>query len=173
MKIRCIPLLALILFAAVPVLAAEPQTPPPAGPPAAKVADFSWIAGAWQGEIGGDFIDEQWSPPAGGAMLGTFRWIKKDGKVVVYELLALEPAGESVVLQLRHFKPGLVAWEDKEGAILFHLVSSRPGEAVFDNRDPANPIRIVYRKQGEDLIALLERVENGKPSTLEFRYRRR
>jgi Domain of unknown function (DUF6265) len=163
---------ALILLAA-PILAAEPQAPPAAEAPKATVADFSWIAGAWQGEIGGDFFDEQWTPPAGGAMLGMFRWIKKDGRVVIYELLALEPAGESVVLQLRHLKPGLVALEDKDGALAFYLVSYRPGEAVFDNRNPDKPIRIGYRKQGEDLIATLDRVENGKPSTLEFRYHRR
>lgn len=162
-----------ILFAAVPILAAEPQAPPPAGAPKATVADFAWLAGEWQGEIGGGLIDEQWGPPAGGAMLGMFRWIKKDGKVMVYELLAIEPAGESVILLLRHFKPGLIAWEDKEGAIPFHLVSFRPGEVVFDNRKPDEPIRIGYRKQGEELVATLERVENGKPSTLEFRYRRR
>ena len=162
-----------ILFAAVPVLAAEPQAPPIAAAPKATVADFAWLTGEWQGEIGGDFIDEQWGPPAGGAMLGMFRWIKKDGKVVIYELLALEPAGESVVLLLRHIKPGLIALEDKEEALAFHLVSYRPGEAVFDNRNPDNPIRIGYRKQGEELVASLERVENGKPSTLEFRYHRR
>lgn len=177
MKIARALCLMLILLAAVPALAAEPQAPPAGAPkaeaPKATVADFAWLAGEWQGEIGGDFIDEQWGPPAGGAMLGMFRWIKKDGKVVVYELLAIEPAGESVILRLRHFRPGLVAWEDKEGAIPFHLVSFRPGEAVFDNRDPSNPIRIVYRQQGEDLVAFLERVENGKPSTLEFRYHRR
>lgn len=166
-------LIAMIaLFAAAPALAAEP--PKATEAPKATVADLSWLAGEWQGEIDGAFIDEQWGPPAGGAMLGMFRWVRKDGTVVVYELLALEPAAEGgVVLRLRHFRSGLVAWEDKEGALSFHLSSYRPGEAVFDNRDREKPIRLVYRKEGEELVAVLERVKDGKPASDVFRYRRR
>lgn len=163
-------LLAAVLLAA-PAVAAGPATPP-ADLAKVTAADFSWLAGAWKGEIGGDLIDEQWTPPAGGAMLGMFRWLKGE-KVVVYELLALEQRPEGPVLMLRHFKPGLVAWEDKEGAIPFYLTSYKPGEGVFDNRNPDNPIRIIYRKDGEALVAVLERVKDGKPASDVFRYTRR
>ena len=164
-------ILAAVLLA-VPAFAADPQTPPRTDHSKVTVADFSWLAGAWKGEIGGDFIDEQWAPPAGGAMLGTFRWLKGE-KVVVYELLALEQRPEGPVLMLRHFKPGLVAWEDKEGAIPFYLTSYKPGEGVFDNRSPDTPIRIIYRKDGEALVSVLERVKDGKPASDVFRYTRR
>lgn len=168
-RFRTLFLIAVLLAA--PALAAETGTPA-ADLAKVTVADFSWLAGAWKGEIGGDLIEEQWTPPAGGAMLGMFRWLKGE-KVVVYELLALEQRPEGPVLMLRHFKPGLVAWEDKEGAIPFHLVSYKPGEGVFDNRDPGKPVRLIYRKEGEALVAVLERTEDGKPVSDTFRYNRR
>ena len=170
---------AAFLAAAFPASPQEAAARPPETPAAAarplRAADLAWIAGSWKGQIDGALIEEMWAPPTAGeagAMLGMFRWLQGD-KVVVYELLSIEPAAGSLVLLLRHFGPGLVAWEEKEAPIVFHLVSSAPGEVTFDNRDPARPTRITYRKAGEDgLISVLERTRDGKPSSEEFRYAR-
>jgi hypothetical protein len=172
-------LLALSLAAAPsPARQAPAAAPHPASPAAARphqAADFAWIAGSWRGEIDGALIEEMWTPPAPGdkgAMLGMFRWLQGD-KVVVYELLSIEPGADGLVLLLRHFGPGLLAWEEKDAPVVFHLVSSAPGEVTFDNRDPARPTRITYRKDGDDgLISVLERTRDGKPSGQDFRYRR-
>ena len=171
-------LLALTLLAVTgPANAAEPPAPPaPASFASVTVADFAWIAGTWQGEIGGDFIDEQWSTPAGGTLMGMFRWIKggKDGTVALYEFLALEPGAEGPILWLRHFSPRLVAREDKEGAMAFHLIAYKPGEATFDNRDPANPTRLTYRRQGDDrLVVVLGKLKDGNWAGTDFVYRRK
>jgi hypothetical protein len=169
-------LLALTLLAGT-AIAAEPPTPnAPASFASVKVADLSWIAGNWQGEIGGDFIEEQWSAPAGGTLMGMFRWIKggKDGTVALYELLTLEPGAEGPILWLRHFSPGLVAREDKEGALAFYLVAHKPDEATFDNRDPGNPTRLTYRRQGDDrLVVVLGKLKDGNWAGTDFVYRRK
>lgn len=168
-------LLSPVLFAS-PVQAAEPPAPKPAPFASVTVADFAWLAGSWQGEVQGSFVEELWSTPAGGGLMGMFRWMNggRDGTLAMYELLSLEPGAEGPILWLRHFNPKLVGWEDKEGAIAFHLVAYKPGEATFDNRDPEKPARITYRREGGDrLISLLERkAQDGKPTVTEFVYQR-
>lgn len=177
MKIMTLPCtLALALLIPLAAAAAEPPAPAPSSVASVTVADFAWMTGTWQGEVEGDFVEDQWSEPAGGVMVGTFRWVRggKGGKLALYELLALEPSPEGPVLWLRHFGAGLVAREDKEGALAFHLTAYKPNEATFDNRDPKNPLRLIYRREGADrLVAVLERTENGKPVVTEFVYRRK
>jgi len=167
-------LLGLILLAAsCLVQAAEPAAPAPLA--SVTVADFAWLAGTWQGVVEGDFVEEQWSAPAGGVLMGMFRWVQggKDGKLALYEFLTLEPGADGPILWLRHFGPRLVGREDKEGAIPFHLVASKPGEATFDNRNPENPVRLTYRREGESrLVARLERKQDGKPVVTDFVYLR-
>lgn len=163
------------LLLALPLLATTAQAAEPAAPaPVASVtvADLAWMAGTWTGEAEGSFVEEQWSAPAGGVMMGMYREVV-GGKIGMYEFLALEPGPEGPILWLRHFNPGLVGWEDKEGAVAFHLVASKPGEAAFDNRDPKKPARLIYRREGEDrLVAVLEKVKDGKPISIDFVYRR-
>ena len=177
MKKRITLLFALTVLALAPRLhAAEPAPPAAASSASVRVADFAWMAGIWQGEIGGDFIEEQWSDPAGGVLMGMFRWVNggRDGQIAMYELMSIEPGAEGPVLWLRHFGPRLVAREDKEGAGAFHLVSSKQGAATFDNRDPADPTRLTYRLEGKDrLVIVLSKGKDGKPVDTEFSFRRK
>lgn len=167
---RTILLLTLTLLATC-TAAAEPPSPAPAAP--VTVADFAWMEGVWKGEIDGDLIEEQWSAPAGGVAMGMFRWVA-DGKIALYEFLTLEPGAGGPILWLRHFNAGLVGWEDKEGAIAFHLVAYKPGEATFDNRSPEKPTRITYRREsGDRLVSVLERTQDGKPVVTHFVYHRK
>ena len=165
--------------ALIPLAALVAQVAPAAesagttAPPRLAVAELAWLAGTWAGEKEGDRIEETWLPPAAGAMLGAFRWLRGE-TVIVYELLALEPEGDSVVLLLRHYKPGLVAREGEVEALRFRLVEARDGYALFDLGDAARPTRVGYRR-GEDgtLVSVLERTREGKTTVEEFVYRRR
>ncbi|MGQ9814194.1 MAG: DUF6265 family protein [Candidatus Roseilinea sp.] len=77
----------------------------------ATIDDLAWLAGSWYGHAGDDPIDEHWSAPAGGVMIGMFRWLKQ-GRLCMYEVLAIEPeASGGLVLRLKPFHEGLVAWE--------------------------------------------------------------
>ena len=162
-------LVVLVVASAAPAaLAADPPVSP-----TLSVAQLDWLTGTWSGEKDGDRIEETWLPPAAGAMIGAFRWLRGES-VVVYELLALEPAGDSVVLLLRHYKPGLVAREGEVEALEFRLVEARDGFVLFDLGDPARPTRVGYRRgDGDTLVAVLERTREGRTTVEEFVYRRR
>lgn len=156
--------------AAAAPLAAPPEPLKPAGVAGVRIDDLSWIAGHWAGMAEGGPIEEIWLPPAAGAMVGMFRWTK-EGKVIVYELLALERSAEGPVLVLRHFAPGLKGYEEKDGALLFPLTASGPREATFSATDPSKPTKLVFHRIDErKLRVTLWRLREGKPSTEEFLY---
>ncbi len=161
---KSLPILLVVACFALPALPASAADKTPA-----TLDDLAWIAGHWQGQKDGDLLDEQWSAPMGGTILGMFRWIK-DGRVQMYELLAIElgPEGKPVLL-LRHFNPGLIGWEDKEGAWRYPLTGGGPREAVFTRPDGGT--RMIFRRTSEaTLVVLLERQKDGKPVTDEFVY---
>lgn len=154
----------------------EPAPSPPESPGAAEVDDLAWLAGRWEGEIGGQPVEEQWSAPAGGAMMGMFRWLR-EGKPFLYEHFLLEPGQGGPVMHLRHFHPGSIAWEEKERPVPFTLVSLTSGEkgaeAVFEDSSAELPVRLTYRQSRPDgLLVLLDTSRQGRPVRLEFRYRR-
>ena len=138
-----------------------------------SVADLAWIAGQWQGQKGGDQLDEHWSAPASGTMMGMFRWLK-GGKILVYELLAIEDSDDRArgpVLLLRHFGTGLIGWEEKDAPLRCPLAGGGPGEAIF--ACVGEPTRLIYRRAGENgLTVLLEKQKDGQTRTDEFVYTR-
>lgn len=155
-------ILAVLLATTFPIQAA--------GPKPASVKDLAWIAGQWQGQKGADLLDEHWSAPGGGTMMGMFRWVK-GGKLLVYEFLTFEDSATAPVLTFRHFGAGLIGWEEKDAPIRCPLAGGGPGEAVFACE--GMPMRLTYRRTGENgLTVLLERQKDGKSSTDEFAYSR-
>lgn len=160
---------ALLLVAFCAPLGAAPPPPTAADP----LAPFAFLVGTWVGEKDGDRIEETWFPSAAGAMTGMFRWTRGD-QVVIYELLALEPRPEGVVLLLRHFRAGLTALEDKDAPLVFHPVPTDGTSFLWDSREPDRPTRFGYRQgPAGSLVGILERVREGKKSVEEFVYRPR
>ena len=64
---------ALVLVLAPPVLAADAPS---------RVDDFAFAAGCWQAQHGATTMEEQWSRPAGGVMLGMAR-VVSSGKTEI------------------------------------------------------------------------------------------
>ena len=64
----------------------HPEDIPLSAPAAAVLGDLAWLAGAWVGTRGKSSIEERWSPPLGGAMLGVSRTVK-GGAMVAFEYL--------------------------------------------------------------------------------------
>ncbi len=108
--------------------AATPQAPAPAAP-SARVEDMAWLAGHWRGEGLGGQVEEFWTEPQAGQMIGLFRLVK-DGKLVFSEHMALGvDASGALVMKVKHFSPEFVGWEDKEGAVRFVFEEVKPGFA--------------------------------------------
>jgi hypothetical protein len=67
--------------------------------PASTIADVAWLAGSWEGEGLGGTVDEVWSEPGGGAMVGYFRLVK-DGKAVFCGLRVLDYETASILSEI-------------------------------------------------------------------------
>ena len=67
-------------------------------PAKATISDIAWLAGAWNGTRLTSSIDERWSPPKGGAMLGVSRTVKGD-KMTAFEFLHIIERNSGLVCQ--------------------------------------------------------------------------
>jgi hypothetical protein len=150
-----------------PLLAQEAEEPQavPAGAGTDSVVkaglkDIKWIAGKWQGRaLGGEF-EETWNPPRGDSMMGMFKLVV-DGKMRFCELLLIQPQGESLVLRLKHFSPGLVGWEEKEQSIEFPLLAIQENRVQFDG--------LTFERISQDEMHILVSVKQGEqPNELKF-----
>jgi hypothetical protein len=134
---------------------------------------LAWTAGRWHGSIGEDVIEEHWSSPEGGTLMGMFRWLK-DGKVYLYEFMTFEPYDDSLMLRIKHFNAGLVGWEEKDTSTLYYLDRMEPRSITLDQRRDESNSRISYRLDDADtMVVTLERSgAEGATTTLEFHYTR-
>lgn len=134
------------------------------------VGELDWIAGHWTGEMWKGQVEEVWTTASAGVMMGMFRFTR-DGKLNIYELLAIEQEADGPVLRLRHFRRGLTPVETD--AIAMHLVKSSAGEAVFETR-AGKRVKLQFRRTGADAMEiLLERDGENGPKTDVFRYARK
>jgi hypothetical protein len=162
---------AVLSVAATPALRAEDA---PAAP-ATKASDLAWLVGRWTSGGGDDGFEESWLPVGGGTLAAVSRLVH-GGETGMYELSAIEPEGDGLVLRIRHFSRGLEPWKSEAGAApTWRLVRAAAREAVFE--DPARefPRRIVYRREAgsggrpDALVAGLEGTREGKPHRTDFR----
>jgi pimeloyl-ACP methyl ester carboxylesterase len=152
------------------VLAELAGGPPAASTPAAaRLADLAWLAGGWRHADDTSLSEEVWSAPHGDSMQGMWRQVR-GGRTAVFEGLAVVREPEAPVLFLRHFRRDFVGWEEKDAPLRLPLVRWSPGEAAFEGKgSDGAPLRITYRKAGED--ALESTMEHG-PRRLDFRFER-
>jgi hypothetical protein len=129
------------------------------------------MGGRWIGEHDADRIEEWWSDPHAGMMLGMFRW-HRAGEPRFYELLSMEPDDGRLVFRIKHFAPGLVGWEEKDAAVTLDLVRVGEGEAVFLKRGEER--WMVYQRPpaGDQLLAWFETPAEPHAPGDEFRYAR-
>ena len=73
----------------------------------ATLNDFSWLAGRWVDDAGGNLSEEIWTAPAGDAMQGMWRYVV-GGKTQIYEILMISADDGRIVMRIRHFAPQLI-----------------------------------------------------------------
>ncbi len=129
-----------------------------------KLETLAWLAGDWGMERGRMQVDEHWTRPAGGSMLGMGRTIA-NGRTVFYEYLRIETRG-SDIFYVAHPKA-------KSPGTDFKLVKLSDTEAVFENPTHDFPKRILYRKNPDGMLtARVEGDGSEKEKPQEFQYRR-
>jgi hypothetical protein len=156
------PVRALVLLAFIRVNVAFAQ-------PTGTLADLAFIAGHWQGELDGGFIEEIWTAAEGNTMMGSFRYVK-EGEAVFFEMMTIDTIDAVPTLRIKHFSAGLIAWEEKEEVHLFPLVRLDGREAVFEQADGQK--RLLYRRTSDvEMSVTLEEVKEGSWSAEHFPFR--
>jgi uncharacterized protein YciI/ketosteroid isomerase-like protein len=97
----------------------------------ASIHDLNWLTGRWSGEGFGGWLEEIWSPPAGGQMLATFRMLE-NGKPVFSEICQIMEEGGTLTYKVKHFNPDLTGWEEKNEFVTFQLVKIEPNAVYFN-----------------------------------------
>jgi len=157
---------------------ARPSIETNSAPQAAEhpsLASLAWMAGSWQGTGLGGSVEEHWSRPAGGSMIGMFRLSQPDAtSFTQFFLIETEKDGR-VLLRFKHFNAGYDAWE-KEAPLTFVLTQAKAGIAVFESPDPKQtPVRLSYSSRGENaMCAVIDSPEGGLggPISFELLYKR-
>lgn len=144
----------LIIAALVMCASLSVQTP--------TIADVAWIAGDWQTAMGGrSQVEEHWTKPAGGSMMGMSRTVAGD-KTVEFEYLRIEQRADGVYY-VAHPKARCPGTD-------FKLTRASTTEAVFENPQHDFPKRIIYRKSADDsLTATIDAGEGSKSVSFAFK----
>jgi hypothetical protein len=169
--------LAIVLLSLVPAGAYGQSTPEQRTPntlkltaagvrPAATIRDLVWLQGRWQGEGLGGTMEEVWSAPAGGAMVGYFRLVR-NGEPTFYEIMTLLEVDGSIEMRLKHVNPDMTGWEDKAEFVTFQLVRHDSTGAYFDGLT----FRRASPDQIEGFLAIGDR-SSGAVREEKFVYRR-
>lgn len=123
--------------------------------------DLAWMAGSWTGAAGGVEMEEHWTAPKGNSMIGLHRDVGK-GRTLLYEFLRIEQRGDEIVY--------LAMPNGRSPATAFPLKEVSGTRVVFENPAHDFPQRIIYRKDGPDLVARIEGTMKGKEASQEWRW---
>src|SRR6476469_7273827 len=128
-----------------------------------SISELSWMGGDWQTPAGGRVqIEEHWTQPAGGSMMGMSRTVGGD-KTIEFEYLRIEQRDDGIYY-VAHPKARCPGTD-------FKLTRVSSSEAVFENPQHDFPKRIIYRKTADDaLTASIDAGEGTK--AMSFAYRR-
>lgn len=129
-----------------------------------KIEELGWLAGQWAGEGFGGHIEEGFSAPKAGAIVGYFR-MTKEGKPVFYEFESIVESGESLVFHVVHFNPDMTSWEKKDETTKFKLVAIDGKTAYFDG--------LTLSRDGDKLMGAISfRQKDGRAKVEQFFYAR-
>jgi len=133
--------------------------------PQATLDDVTWIQGDWRGEAFGGQIEEIWSPPLGGSMMGSFKMVMKD-EISFYELMHIQEKANTLLLQIRHFNPDFTGWETQNESVDFALVKIDGAFVYFDG--------LTFEKisANEMQVHVLMSEAGESPQEASFRYTR-
>jgi len=129
----------------------------------ASLADLSWLTGCWEGRQGDAILEEIWSKPGGGSMLGLGRTVK-ESRTTSFEFM-----------QFREENGSLVFLPQPQGGtrVSFPLKDSSGGRLTFENKEHDFPQRVIYEQKGKGLLlAAIEGTYKGKEEREEYQMRK-
>jgi hypothetical protein len=130
--------------------------------PIATAADLGFMTGCWRFEAKGRVVEEHWTAPAGGTLMGLSRTIV-NGKTSEFEFLQIRDLAEGLAY---------IAKPSNQPEATFVATSKTADEIVFENPKHDFPQRIRYRLAGDALQARVEGTVNGKARGFDIPYTR-
>jgi len=127
-------------------------------PAKAAITDMAWLADAWNGMRGTSAIEERWSPPKGGAMLGVSRTVRGD-RMVAFEYLRIVERDGGLVY---------VAQPGGRPPTEFALTEMGEKRAVFVNPRHTYPQRIIYELAKDNTLTASIGFAIGRVQSFEF-----
>ncbi|GAA4239073.1 hypothetical protein GCM10022291_31990 [Postechiella marina] len=130
-----------------------------------KLENIAWISGNWKGKAFGGITEENWSKPAGGSMMATFKLINDD-KVSFYEIEIIREIENSLLLQLKHFNNDLKGWETKDETVDFPLKSITKSKVEFEG--------MIFEKVNDNEMNIYVDIhkKNDSVETIKFNYKK-
>ena len=126
----------------------------------AGIDRVGWLAGCWEARGATRTIEEQWSAPRGGTMIGTSRTLRGDS-TVAYEMVLLRSDAAGLAYEAH---PG------GQPAATFRSTQVSDSLVVFANPGHDFPQRVIYRRRGDSLHARIEGTVNGRSRAADFPY---
>jgi hypothetical protein len=131
--------------------------------PAARVTRLAWLAGCWEQAAGPRLVEEQWTRPRGGLMLGSGRTVRADSLVEYEQTRIFERGGRRVY----------GAHPAGQAAAEFESIELSDSAVTFENPGHDFPQRVMYRRHGADsLIGRVEGKRDGRLRGVDFPYAR-
>jgi hypothetical protein len=129
------------------------------------IEQLAWISGCWRYASPRVFIEELWTRPAGGTMLGVSRTLRRTptgDSTMAWEFIRVYVRGTELVYAAQpHNQPAA------------EFMSDRVSDSMVVFANPAHdyPQRIIYRKAGRDsLRARIEGTQGGRTRGSDFPY---
>ena len=121
----------------------------------ASIVELRWLTGLWQGKHNSEHVDEIWSMPTGDTMVGAFRQFVGT-ELTLYEMMVIEKSGDEIVLRIKHYGPGLTAWETSDENMVFTLKETKDKELYFTMESITGSERALhYRRQADELVVTM------------------
>jgi hypothetical protein len=134
-------------------------------PQGTSLEQLAWFTGCWAYTSPRVVIEEHWTRPAGGSMLGMSRTLRRNpggDSTIAWEFIRLYARGVDLVYAAQpHNQPAAEFVSEKVG----------DGEVVFANPAHDFPQRIIYRRvRNDSLRARIEGTQNGRARGSDFPY---
>jgi hypothetical protein len=131
--------------------------------PGARVTQLTWLAGCWEQAAGPRLVEEQWTRPRAGLMLGSGRTVRA-GTLVEFEQTRIFERGGRLVYG---------ANPSGQAPAEFESIELSDSSVTFENPAHDFPQRVMYRRRGADsLIGRVEGSRGGKVRGVDFPYAR-
>jgi hypothetical protein len=126
-----------------------------------RLQQLEWLAGSWRSAPGRPMFtnEELWTAPMRGSMLGVAREVF-DQRTRSYEFMRIAVDRDGSL--------GFYASPGGAAPSRFSIVSAGPSEFIAENTAHDYPQRIVYRREGDRLVATISLIDGSQANTYTY-----